>query len=150
MRSALVQVKAVFLTCEQALYFGGYRKKSRGTLELGKRKYRRIPPFIMDTRLIRTPCYYEQFSLPLGKVHIFSLNSTCLIRTPVTAQTTSGPPFFLSETRARVKITPREKGETRWGELIFLPPHRVSPFSHGMIYTRARVLLALLSLRKNG
>ena len=30
-----------------------------------------------------------------------------------------------SETRARVKITPREKGET---QLIFLSPRRVSPF----------------------
>ena len=45
--------------------------------------------------------------------------------------TTSSPPFFLrivgraSETRARVKITPREKGETR---LVFLSPRRVSPF----------------------
>ena len=52
--------------------------------------------------------------------------------------------FFLrdnkaSETRARVKITPREKRR-----------HRVSPFSCGVIFTRARVSLALLSLRKNG
>ena len=33
---------------------------------------------------------------------------------------------------------------------IFLSPRRVSPFSRGMIFTRARVSLALLSLRKNG
>ena len=48
-------------------------------------------------------------------------------------------PFFLwdskaSETRTRVKITPREKGE---------------PFSLGVVFTLARVSLALLSLRKN-
>ena len=29
---------------------------------------------------------------------------------------------------------------------IFLPPHRVSPFSRGVIFTRARVLLAFRSL----
>ena len=39
-----------------------------------------------------------------------------------------------SETRARLKIT---------------PPH-VSPFSRGIIFTRARVSLCPLSLRKNG
>ena len=44
-------------------------------------------------------------------------------------QTTSSPPFFLrdsraSETRARVKITPREKRR----HLIFLSSRRVSPF----------------------
>ena len=32
----------------------------------------------------------------------------------------------------------------------FLSHRRVSPFSRGMIFTRARVSLALLSLRKNG
>ena len=37
---------------------------------------------------------------------------------------------------------PREKGETRQGER--------SVFSRGVIFTRARVSLALLSLRKNG
>ena len=51
----------------------------------------------------------------------------------------SSPPFFLrgsraSETGARVKITPREK----------------SPFLAWAIFPRARVSLALLSLRKNG
>ena len=37
-------------------------------------------------------------------------------------------------------------------DYIFLSrsPHRVSPFSRGVIFTRARVSLALLSLRKNG
>ena len=34
--------------------------------------------------------------------------------------------------------------------VIFLSPHCVSPFSRGVIFTRARVSLALLSLRKNG
>ena len=53
--------------------------------------------------------------------------------------TTNSPPFFLrdsraSETRAREKIT---------------PPHRVSPFLQGVIFTRARVSLSLLSLRTN-
>ena len=58
-----------------------------------------------------------------------------------------------SKMRARVKITPREKGETRWGEgdLIFLSPHLVSPFLRGVIFTRTSVSLAhLLSQRKNG
>ena len=67
----------------------------------------------------------------------------------------SSPPFVLrvsreSETRARVKITPREK---RWhvaGREKNENPHRVSPFSRGVIFTRARVSLALLSLRENG
>ena len=39
----------------------------------------------MDTRLIRTPHHYGQFSLSLGKALTFSLNSTRLIRTPVNA-----------------------------------------------------------------
>ena len=34
--------------------------------------------------------------------------------------------------------------------LIFLSPRRVSNFSRGVIFTRARVSLAPLSLRKNG
>ena len=51
----------------------------------------------------------------------------------------SSPPFFLrdsraSETQAHVKIILREK----------------SPFLAWVIFTRARVSLALLSLRKNG
>ena len=33
--------------------------------------------------------------------------------------------------------------------LIFLSPRRVSPFSHGVIFTRASISLALLSLREN-
>ena len=48
-----------------------------------------------------------------------------------------------SETRARVKITPREKGETRQVE------RKGSPFTHGVIFTRACVLFDLLSLREN-
>ena len=48
-----------------------------------------------------------------------------------------------SETRARVKITPREKRR-------HAAPHRVSPFSRGVIFTHARVSLPLLSLRTNG
>ena len=53
-----------------------------------------------------------------------------------------------------MKITPREKGETRRGErvwaLSFLSHRRVSPFSRGVILTRACVSLALLSLREMG
>ena len=33
--------------------------------------------------------------------------------------------------------------------LILLSPHRVSPFSRGVIFTRTRLSLALLSLKKN-
>ena len=47
----------------------------------------------------------------------------------------------------------REEERLRLGDrnsiLIFLPPHRVSPFSRGVIFTRARLSLALLSPRKN-
>ena len=58
-----------------------------------------------------------------------------------------------SETRARVKITPREKGETRLGrkkKSFFSLPAESRLFSRGVIFTRARVSLALLSLRENG
>ena len=66
--------------------------------------------------------------------------------------------FFLrdsraSETRACVKIIPRKKEETRWGERKMknlFSNRRVSPFPRGVIFTRARVSLTLLSLRKNG
>ena len=59
-------------------------------------------------------------------------------------QTTSSPPFFLrdsraSETRVRVKIIPREKRR-----------HECRLFSRGMIFTRTRVSLVLLSRRENG
>ena len=37
----------------------------------------------MDTHLIPKPHYYGQFSLSLGKAHTLSVNSNCLIRTPV-------------------------------------------------------------------
>ena len=61
---------------------------------------------------------------------------------------TSSPSFSLrdgraSETRARVKTTPRVKGEP------FLSSGRVSPFLLGVIFTRARVWLNLPSLREN-
>ena len=40
---------------------------------------------------------------------------------------------------------------TRRGERrVFLSPRLVSPFSRGVIFKRARVSLALLSLRKTG
>ena len=41
-----------------------------------------VEPSFTDTYLIRTPRYYGQFSLSLGKAFTFSLNSTRLIRTP--------------------------------------------------------------------
>ena len=43
-----------------------------------------VHPHFTDTRLIRTPHYYRQFALSLGKesLHIFSIYSTCLIWTP--------------------------------------------------------------------
>ena len=44
-----------------------------------------VKPHFTDIHLTRTPRYYRQFSLSLGKVHTFSLNSTHLIRTPVNA-----------------------------------------------------------------
>ena len=47
-----------------------------------------------------------------------------------------------------MKITPREKGETRQGERTVA--RRLSPFFRGVIFTGARVSLALLSLRENG
>ena len=40
--------------------------------------------------------------------------------------------------------------KARCGSVIFLSPHQISPFSCGVVYMHARVLLALLSLRKNG
>ena len=60
----------------------------------------------------------------------------------------SSPPFFLRdgrtiETRARVKITPREKRRHTAG--------RVSPFlAWGDFHARLRFALALPTLRKNG
>ena len=67
-------------------------------------------------------------------------------------------PFFLrdsreSKTQVCVKITPCEKGGKRWGErnmiYIFLSlPVAYHLFSRGMIFTRARVSLALISPRK--
>ena len=67
------------------------------------------------------------------------------IEIPWSGYTTSSPPFVLrdsraSETRARVKITPRKKR-----------PPTASRFSRvGVIFTRARVSLALLSPGRNG
>ena len=64
--------------------------------------------------------------------------------------TTSSQLFFLrdsraSKTRAHVYIIPCEKGDTRWGGGKMSSHHRVSPFSRGVIFSRARV-----SMRKNG
>ena len=51
-----------------------------------------------------------------------------------------------------MKITPREKKATRGGEreTSFSLPAACRLFSRGVIFTRARVSVALLSLRKNG
>ena len=64
------------------------------------------------------------------------------------SESTSSPSFSLRDSRsnntqARVKITPCVKGEP------FLSTCRVSPFSRGVIFTRARVSLDLPSLREN-
>ena len=75
---------------------------------------------------------------------------------PNNYQTTSSPLFLLRhrrshETRARVKITPREKRRYAAGrEKIFSLPAACRLFSRGVIFTRARVSLSRLSLRKNG
>ena len=68
---------------------------------------------------------------------IYYSNERMYIEGPSFWQTTGSPPFFLrdsraSETLARVKITPREKTAL------------------GVVFTRARVSVALLPLRKNG
>ena len=42
-----------------------------------------VEPCFMETHLIQTPGYYGQFALSLGKAHTLSVNSNCLIRTPV-------------------------------------------------------------------
>ena len=49
-----------------------------------------------------------------------------------------------------MKITQREKGDTWWGERKMRSRGRVSPFSRGVIFTRAPVSFGLVSLRKNG
>ena len=41
-----------------------------------------VEPNFTDAYLIRSPRYYGQFALSLGKAFTFSLNSTRLIRTP--------------------------------------------------------------------
>ena len=56
-----------------------------------------------------------------------------------------------SKTRGRVKITPREKRRHAAGrEKNVSLPAACRLFTRGVIFTRARVSLALLSLRKNG
>ena len=65
-----------------------------------------------------------------------------------TMWTTSSPELVTrdsraSETRARVKITPREKR-------LHAARRRLAFLTFWVIFTRARVSLALLSMRKNG
>ena len=62
-----------------------------------------IKPCFTDTRLIQTPHYYGQFPLSLGKVLTFSVNSTCLIQTPIDANNRH---FFLAQsTDSHIKST---------------------------------------------
>ena len=49
-----------------------------------------------------------------------------------------------------MKIRPREKRRHAAEREKIVSPHRVSPFLAWVIFTRDRVSLALLSLRKNG
>ena len=62
-----------------------------------------VKPNFMDISLTRTPRYYGQFSLSLGKIHTFSLNSTRLIRTSVNAD--NGHLFLAQSTNSHRKST---------------------------------------------
>ena len=87
----------------------------------------------------------------------------------------SSPPCNISSTTHRLRVVPHfssgiverakregawksshaRKCDTRWGERKMRDPHFSLPaacrlFSRGVIFTRPRVSLALLSLRKNG
>ena len=55
--------------------------------------------------------------------------------------------FFAAVSREELDSV---KGGSVGNTRLFLSPHRVSLSSRGVIFTRARVSLALLSLRKNG
>ena len=59
-----------------------------------------------------------------------------------------GETNFTLQNRSNSSVKGQNLGLCLWF-LIFLSPHRVSPFSRGVI-TRARVSLGLLSLRKYG
>ena len=51
----------------------------------------------------------------------------------------------------RVKITHARKGDTRWGEVIFLSPHRVSPFlAWGDFHARSRFARSTIPEEKWG
>ena len=95
-----------------------------------------------------------------GRKYTAKLNGAC-IKHIVKSRLRVVPHFFLrdsraSETRARVKITPRKKRrhaagrEKNEGPSFFSLLAACRLFSRGVIFTRARVSLALLSLRKNG
>ena len=70
----------------------------------GTMKQNTLEPRFTDTRLIQTPRYYLQFSLPLRKALTFSLNSTRLIRTPTNADNGH---LFLPNQWILVEIQPR-------------------------------------------
>ena len=53
-----------------------------------------VEPSFTDAYLIRSPRYYGQFALSLGKAFTFSLNSTRLILTPDNADNGH---FFLAQ-----------------------------------------------------
>ena len=56
-----------------------------------------------DICLKRTTRYYGQFSFSQGKVHIFSLNSSCLVRTSANAD--NGHLFLAQSTNSHRKST---------------------------------------------
>ena len=62
----------------------------------------------MDTRLVRTPRYYAQFSLLPGKTHIISLNSARLMRTPVNAD--NGHLLLAQNGQILIESQPRQCG----------------------------------------
>ena len=62
-----------------------------------------VEPCFTDTCLILSPHYYGQFALSVGKTRTFSLNSTCLIRTPVNADNVHL--FLVQSTNSYNKLT---------------------------------------------
>ena len=90
-------------------------------------------------------------------------HNTCLNSVPFTRQRTTKPEIFNQIFRLRVVphissgIVERAKREHAWkspharkGDTFFSLPAACRLFSRGVIFTPARVSIALLSLRKNG
>ena len=80
-----------------------------------------VEPRFTDSSLIRTPRYYKQFSLSLGKALTFSLNSTLLIRTPLNVD--NGLLFLAKSTDSHRKSTSQKrtllKGFKAWVKGVF-------------------------------